>query len=238
MRLDCRTRGEADSRADSHSHVALRYALGPMTDDRLIVIDGNEINFEEGETVLQAAARAEIEIPTLCYDPRLDPAGACRMCLVEVEGAAVDAAGMLVQGGGRAPWCARRLAKVERNRQFILSLHLADTHPGPRGHGGQQLRRRSTRWPTSTARRANGSRSTRCGRRATPTSTGSSSIARTSASCAASAPATATRSRRSRRSRWPIAAPRRRFRPPTSARSPTPPASSVAAVSTSARRAR
>jgi predicted molibdopterin-dependent oxidoreductase YjgC len=98
-----------------------------MSDDRLIVIDGNEIRFDEGETVLQAAARAEIDIPTLCYDPRLDPAGACRMCLVEVEGARLmqpacsykASPGMVVR---------TQTAKVERNRQFILSLHMADTH--------------------------------------------------------------------------------------------------------------
>ncbi len=97
-----------------------------MSEDRLIVIDGNEIRFEEGETVLEAAARAEIDIPTLCYDPRLEPAGACRMCLVEVEGqrlmqpaCAFKAAPNLV--------VRTQTAKVERNRQFILSLHLADT---------------------------------------------------------------------------------------------------------------
>ncbi len=97
-----------------------------MSDRKLMVIDGNELSFDEGETVLQAAGRAGIEIPTLCYDPRLSPAGACRMCLVEVEGS------RLMQ-----PACSYKAAKnlvvrtqtsrVERNRQFILSLHLADT---------------------------------------------------------------------------------------------------------------
>ena len=50
-----------------------------------IVIDGNELSIEPGETVLEAARRAEIEIPTLCWDPRLTPAGACRLCLVEIS---------------------------------------------------------------------------------------------------------------------------------------------------------
>ena len=91
-----------------------------------VIIDGNEISFEPGETVLEAAKRAEVEIPTLCYDPRLSPAGACRMCLVEVDGS------RLMQ-----PACSFKAApgqvvrtqtsRVQRNREFILSLHLADT---------------------------------------------------------------------------------------------------------------
>lgn len=97
-----------------------------MTDSRLLTIDGHELTFREGETLLEAARRAEIGIPTLCHDDRLTPAGACRICLVEVEGARLmqpachtkAAAGMVVRTD---------TTKVERNRRFILSLHLADT---------------------------------------------------------------------------------------------------------------
>ena len=41
---------------------------------------------EPGESILSVATREGIEIPTLCHDPRLEPAGACRSCLVEVDG--------------------------------------------------------------------------------------------------------------------------------------------------------
>jgi predicted molibdopterin-dependent oxidoreductase YjgC len=93
---------------------------------RFIILDGNELDYREGETVLQTARRAGIEIPTLCHDDRLEPAGACRMCLVEVEGqrlmqpacAFESRPGMVVR---------TRTPKVERNRRFILSLHQADT---------------------------------------------------------------------------------------------------------------
>ena len=50
-------------------------------------IDGIEVAFSEGETVLEVAQRHEKEIPTLCYDPRLEPFGGCRLCIVELEGA-------------------------------------------------------------------------------------------------------------------------------------------------------
>ena len=50
-------------------------------------IDGIEVAFTEGETILEVAQRHEKEIPTLCYDPRLEPFGGCRLCIVELEGA-------------------------------------------------------------------------------------------------------------------------------------------------------
>jgi NADH-quinone oxidoreductase subunit G len=52
-----------------------------------IVIDGREVSATEGEMLHDAAKRGDVEIPVFCYEPKLgDPVGACRMCLVEVEG--------------------------------------------------------------------------------------------------------------------------------------------------------
>ena len=52
-----------------------------------IVVDGREIVATEGEMLHDAARKGDVEIPVFCYDPKLgDPVGACRMCLVEVEG--------------------------------------------------------------------------------------------------------------------------------------------------------
>ncbi len=50
-------------------------------------IDDVEVAFSEGETILEIAQRHQKEIPTLCYDPRLEPFGGCRLCIVELEGA-------------------------------------------------------------------------------------------------------------------------------------------------------
>ena len=50
-----------------------------------IQVDGAEVDALAGDTLLDAAARAGVEIPTLCHDSRLNPVGSCRMCLVEVE---------------------------------------------------------------------------------------------------------------------------------------------------------
>ncbi len=50
-------------------------------------IDGRELELVPGETLLDAAARLGIEIPTVCHIPGHPPDGGCRVCLVEVEGA-------------------------------------------------------------------------------------------------------------------------------------------------------
>ena len=49
-----------------------------------LTIDGKEIGAQEGETILEAANRVGIEIPTLCYHEAITPYGACRLCTVEV----------------------------------------------------------------------------------------------------------------------------------------------------------
>ncbi len=50
-----------------------------------IIINGKEIEFEKGMTVLQACEIANVEIPRFCYHEKLSIAGNCRMCLVEME---------------------------------------------------------------------------------------------------------------------------------------------------------
>ena len=50
-----------------------------------IIINGKEIEFEKGMTVLQACELADVEIPRFCYQEKLSIAGNCRMCLVEME---------------------------------------------------------------------------------------------------------------------------------------------------------
>jgi len=51
-----------------------------------LTINDKKITIEEGSTILQTALKNGIKIPNFCYDKRLKPYGACRMCLVEVEG--------------------------------------------------------------------------------------------------------------------------------------------------------
>jgi formate dehydrogenase (NADP+) beta subunit len=52
----------------------------------ILNIDGRTVETETGRTVLQAALEAGVYIPHLCYHPNLKPEGACRLCIVEIEG--------------------------------------------------------------------------------------------------------------------------------------------------------
>lgn len=56
-----------------------------MADIR-ILINGSEILAPPGVSILNAAKEAGIDIPTLCHHPKLQPTGACRICVVEVKG--------------------------------------------------------------------------------------------------------------------------------------------------------
>ena len=51
-----------------------------------LTIDGESIKVKEGTTILQAAKKAGIDIPTLCFLKDINEVGDCRMCIVEVEG--------------------------------------------------------------------------------------------------------------------------------------------------------
>ena len=54
--------------------------------DRYITINDKKYPFKEGETILMVAERNNIHIPVLCYIRDIAETGACRICLVEVEG--------------------------------------------------------------------------------------------------------------------------------------------------------
>ena len=57
-----------------------------MSSPRTFRLDGKEIPFEPGETVMDAALRAGEYIPHLCHNPDFPPHGSCRVCVVDVNG--------------------------------------------------------------------------------------------------------------------------------------------------------
>jgi predicted molibdopterin-dependent oxidoreductase YjgC len=57
-----------------------------MREQKTALIDGKKIEISPGESILRAARRAGIDVPTLCYDDRLRPSASCRLCVVKVEG--------------------------------------------------------------------------------------------------------------------------------------------------------
>src|SRR5438876_2694715 len=61
----------------------------PRPEQRMVTfeIDGREVQAPEGTMLVDGAKQGDVEIPYFCYEPKLGQAvGACRMCLVEIEG--------------------------------------------------------------------------------------------------------------------------------------------------------
>ncbi len=92
-----------------------------------IVINGKEIEFEQGMTVLQACELANVEIPRFCYHERLSIAGNCRMCLVEMEKSAKPIASCAMPAA-EGMNIKTNTEFVEKARKGVMEFLLAN-HP-------------------------------------------------------------------------------------------------------------
>ena len=91
--------------------------------DKTAIIDGIEVKIDNEPNLLELIRKAKIDLPTFCYHSEISIAGACRMCMVEVEGM------------GIVPSCSTRVydgMKVKTNtkqlrdmRKIIVELMLA-----------------------------------------------------------------------------------------------------------------
>ncbi len=89
-----------------------------------VKINGNEHQFEEGMTVLEAARSVGIKIPTLCYNEYLKPYGGCRICLVEQVGrpALIPSCTAVIFDGLEVITESERITE---SRRFVLELLLS-----------------------------------------------------------------------------------------------------------------
>jgi len=91
-----------------------------------LTIDGKTIDVEYGTTILQAAQKLGIWIPTLCHHKALEPYGACRVCLVELSGArgsSIEASCVHPVAEGMA--VSTETERVVKTRKIMLELLLA-----------------------------------------------------------------------------------------------------------------
>jgi NADH-quinone oxidoreductase subunit G len=95
-----------------------------------VTVDGREVEVANGTGLVEAAAAAGIEIPVFCYEPRLGPPiGACRMCLVEVEGIPKLQAGCtLTAQDGMVVRTAQSSEKAAEGQEATLEFILVN-HP-------------------------------------------------------------------------------------------------------------
>jgi NADH-quinone oxidoreductase subunit G len=95
-----------------------------------VTIDERVIDVEKGTGLVETAAAAGLEIPVFCYEPRLgEPIGACRMCLVEVEGMPkLQTACTMTAQDGMVVRTARTSAKSAEGQNATLEFILVN-HP-------------------------------------------------------------------------------------------------------------
>jgi NADH dehydrogenase/NADH:ubiquinone oxidoreductase subunit G len=106
-------------------------SVGPAPADAVTVtIDERTVQVPKGTGVVETALAAGVEIPVFCYEPRLGPpVGACRMCLVEVEGMPKLQAGCtLTAQDGMVVRTARTSAKAAEGQNSTLEFILVN-HP-------------------------------------------------------------------------------------------------------------
>lgn len=122
-----------------------------------VTVDGREIQVPKGTGLVETAARAGIEIPVFCYEPRLGPAvGACRMCLCEIEGMPkLQAACTLAAQDGlvlRTAQTSEKAAEAQRGiLEFILLNHPLDCPDCDKG-GECPLQDLTFRWGPANTR--------------------------------------------------------------------------------------
>jgi NADH dehydrogenase/NADH:ubiquinone oxidoreductase subunit G len=94
-----------------------------------VTIDGQTVTCTSDISILEAARRVGIEIPTLCHHPNLSPDGSCRICVVEVEGSPtlVGSCHTPIRSGMVIHTKSKR---VIRSRRLIIELLMAG-HTGP-----------------------------------------------------------------------------------------------------------
>jgi NADH-quinone oxidoreductase subunit G len=92
-----------------------------------LTIDDQEIEVEDGLTVMQACTQAGIEIPHFCFHQRLNIAGNCRMCLVEMEKAPKLIASCAMPAG-EGMVIKTNTPKVQKSREGVMEFLLIN-HP-------------------------------------------------------------------------------------------------------------
>jgi formate dehydrogenase major subunit len=90
-------------------------------------VNGVDVEVPEGATLLTAIRAAGFDAPTLCHDERIAPSGACRICVVSVEGVPRPVASCSTPASAGAK-VETHAAPVERERRTLLQL-MAETYP-------------------------------------------------------------------------------------------------------------
>lgn len=95
-----------------------------MADKKTLFIDGKEVEFSNEPNLLEVIRKAGMNVPTFCYRPDLTSFGACRMCVVEVEGRGIQSSCTMPPENGLK--IHLNTEKTRRIRKTVLELLLAN----------------------------------------------------------------------------------------------------------------
>lgn len=95
-----------------------------MSDKKTLFIDGKEVEFTDEPNLLEVIKKAGMNVPTFCYRPDLTSFGACRMCVVEVEGRGIQSSCTMPPEAGLK--IHLNTEKTRRIRKTVLELLLAN----------------------------------------------------------------------------------------------------------------
>jgi len=110
-----------------------------MNDKPTFLLDGEEITFEAGDTIMDAALRAGKYIPHLCHNPEFKPHGSCRVCVVSANGRHVAACTQPAAAGVEVDNGSGAITELRRNLLQMLFVEGNHVCPGCEKSGACQL---------------------------------------------------------------------------------------------------
>mgnify|MGYP001814640102 FL=1 len=110
-----------------------------MSSEQTFLLDGKEIPFQEGDTIMDAALRAGAYIPHLCHNPEFTPHGSCRVCVVDIDGRNVSACTQPAAAGLNVDNSSTAI--TDQRRALLQMLFVEGNHvcPGCEKSGACQL---------------------------------------------------------------------------------------------------
>lgn len=131
---------------------------GHAIETATLTLDGVEVSFTPGQSLYEVTQAHAKDVPTLCYDERLEAFGACRLCAVEVEGIRNPVASCTAQA---QPGMVVRTSttSLERKRKTLMAMVASENPPGAgqdidplRGYASQELRTLAERYDVDGTR--------------------------------------------------------------------------------------
>jgi [NiFe] hydrogenase diaphorase moiety small subunit len=93
---------------------------------RTFVLDGEDVGFAPGQTIMQAALAAGRYVPHLCYHAEFKPHGSCKVCTVKVDGRWVTSCTLPAQAGMQVDSCGEEIE--EKRRTLVQMLFVEGNH--------------------------------------------------------------------------------------------------------------